>query len=200
MPAFVEMVMYPAKSLEVELAGRYEKTSYENAGSFGKFNPKLGIAVDAGQRPVHSRVGRYFVPGSGTGLDVCPGQRRHIAQQIGGDTINARGLLVGNPNLKPETSRNWNLGVTWDVTADFTAELNYFNIKFKNLIAAENAQQILTADEADGFITDPAHIVLNPGAPNQVCEITGRWKPGQGPRPPQLHVRHSTSWSSSRPT
>ena len=37
------MVMYPARSLEVQLAGRYERTSYENAGSFGKFNPKLGL-------------------------------------------------------------------------------------------------------------------------------------------------------------
>jgi len=50
------------------------------------------------------------------------------------------------------------------------------------LIAAEVTQQFLTADLADGFITDP-RIVLNPGAPNEVCEITGRWKPGSGPRP-----------------
>jgi hypothetical protein len=61
-------------------------------------------------------------------------------------------------------------------------DINYWNIKFKDLIAAQNAQQILTADEADGFIGDP-RIVLAAGAPNEVCEITGRWKPGQGPRP-----------------
>ena len=183
--AFVEMVMYPVKSLEVDLAGRYERTSYDAAGSFAKFNPKLALLWT----PVK---GLFLRASAGTSFQA-PGPASLFAQasggssaqKIGGDTINARGLLIGNPNLQPETSRNWNLGVTWDVTDAFTAELNYFNIKFTNLIAAENAQQILTADLATGYINDPTHIVLNAGAPNQVCEITGVWQPGQGPRPPQ---------------
>jgi iron complex outermembrane receptor protein len=180
--AFAELVMYPLKSLEVQLAGRHEKTSYENAGSFSKFNPKIGLLWT----PVHG----LFVRGSAGTSFQAPGPAAMFAQstggtsaqQIGGDTINARGLLMGNPNLQPQTSRNWNVGVTWDVTDNFTAELNYWNIRFKDLITGEVAQQILNADLADGFITD-SHIVLNPGAPNEVCEITGRWKPGQGPRP-----------------
>ena len=183
--AFVEMALYPLKSLEADLAGRYEKTTYKNAGSFDKLNTKIGLLWT----PVK---GLFLRASAGTSFQA-PGPASLFAQasggastqMIGGDTINARGLLVGNPALKPETSRNWNLGITWDVTSAFTAELNYFNIKFSNLIAAQNAQQILSADEAGGFINDPAHIVLNPGAPNQVCEITGVWKPGQGPRPPQ---------------
>lgn len=183
--AFVEMALYPLKSLEVDLAGRYEKTTYKAAGSFDKLNPKIGLLWT----PVK---GLFLRASAGTSFQA-PGPASLFAQSsggastqmIGGDTINARGLLVGNPNLKPETSRNWNLGMTWDVTSAFTVELNYFNIKFSNLIAAENAQQILTADVATGFINDPTHIVLNPGAPNQVCEVTGVWKPGQGPRPPQ---------------
>ena len=180
--AFLEMVLYPAKALEVQLAGRYEKTSYDGGGSFDKFNPKIGL--------LWTPVKGLFVRGSAGKSFQAPGPASLFAQasggssaqMIGGDTINARGLLVGNPNLKPETSQNWNVGVTWDVSDNFTAELNYYNIEFKDLIAAENAQQILTADLADGYITDP-HIILNPGVPNQVCEVTGVWKPGQGPRP-----------------
>ncbi|HEY4212094.1 MAG TPA: TonB-dependent receptor [Steroidobacteraceae bacterium] len=180
--AFVEMVMYPLKPLEVQLAGRYEKTSYDGAGSFDKFNPKIGL--------LWTPVKGLFIRGSAGKSFQAPGPASLFAQasggssaqMIGGDTINARGLLVGNPNLKPETSQNWNLGVTWDVSDNFTAELNYYNIEFKDLIAAENAQQILTADLADGYISDP-HIILNPGVPTQVCEVTGVWKPGQGPRP-----------------
>ena len=53
---------------------------------------------------------------------------------IGGDTINARGLLVGNRNLGPETSDNWTAGFTWDVNDQFTMELNYWSVKFKDLI------------------------------------------------------------------
>lgn len=180
--AFVEMVMYPVKALEIQIAGRYEKTSYEDAGNFGKFNPKVGV--------LWTPFKGLFVRGSAGTSFQAPGPAAMFAQStggtsaqtIGGDVINARGLLVGNPNLHPETSRNWNVGVTWDVTADLTLDINYWNIDFKDLVAAQNAQQILTADEADGFITDP-RIVLAPGAPNEVCEITGRWKPGQGPRP-----------------
>ena len=105
------------------------RPAYEDAGSFGKFNPKLGL--------LWTPVKGLFIRGSaGTSFQApgpasmfAQGQGGTSAQQIGGDTINARGLLVGNPNLKPETSRNWNVGVTWDVTDDFTAELNYFNIR-----------------------------------------------------------------------
>ena len=179
---FAEVVMYPLKTLEVQIAARNEQTSYAGAGSFGKLNPKIGL--------LWTPIKGLFVRGSAGTSFQAPGPAAMFAQSsggtsaqtIGGDTINARGLLIGNPKLQPQTSRNWNVGVTWDVTEELTADLNYFNIQFKNLIAGEVAQQILTADLVDGFITDP-HIVLNPGAPNEVCEVTGKWKPGSGPRP-----------------
>ena len=180
--AFAELVTYPLRTLEVQLAGRYERTSYEAAGNFDKVNPKLGLLWTPVQGLfVRASAGTSFQAPSPAQI-FAQSSGGTSAQQIGGDTINARGLLTGNPNLKPERSKNWNVGVTWDVTQDFTAELNYFNIRFTDYITQEVTQQILTADLADGFITDP-HIVLNPGAPNEVCEVTGRWRPGQGVRP-----------------
>jgi len=180
--AFAEMVVYPLKSIEVDLAGRYERTGYENGGTFGKFNPKLGVLwTPVKSLFVRASAGTSFqAPGPANLYAQATGSTS--AQTLGGDVINARGLLSGNPNLKPETSQNWNFGVTWDITSDLSVDLNYFNIKFKDLIAAENGQAILTADEADGYINDP-RIVLAPGSPNEVCEITGAWKVGQGPRP-----------------
>jgi iron complex outermembrane recepter protein len=52
--------------------------------------------------------------------------------------------------------------------------MNYWSVNFKDIITQEQAQAILQLDRADGFITDP-RIILRAGAPNEVCEVTGRW-------------------------
>jgi iron complex outermembrane receptor protein len=81
-------------------------------------------------------------------------------------------LLQGNLNLRPEESENLTVGFTWDVTDNFTVDINYFDIEFQNLIVTEDGTVIMANDAADGFITDP-RIVLAQGAPNEVCEVTG---------------------------
>lgn len=175
--AFTELVMFPSDTLEIQLAGRYE-----DMGDLDSFDPKIGLLwtpreglfVRASAGTSFRQPGEIQMFGNGSGGAAT--------DPIGGDTINARGLLVGNPNLEPETSENWTVGVTWDVTERFTMELNYWNYTFEDLITQENAQAILVLDRMDGFITDP-RIVLRDGAPNEVCEVTGRWTPGSGLRP-----------------
>lgn len=175
---FGELVMYPTEDLEVQLAARYEDT-----GTLDSFDPKVGLLwtpIDG--LFLRTSAGTSFrQPGEIQVFGIGPGGA--TTQPIGGDTINARGLLVGNRDLGPETSDNWTVGFTWDVTDNFTAELNYWSVKFKDLITQENAQTILLLDQADGFITDP-RIQLRDGAPNEVCEITGRWSGNPAdPRP-----------------
>ena len=175
---FAELVMFPSESFEIQLAGRYETMD----GDLDSFDPKIGVLwtprdglfVRASAGTSFRQPGEIQMFGSGSGGATT--------DPIGGDTINARGLLIGNPNLQPETSENWTLGLTWDITERFTMDLNYWNVKFEDLITQENAQTILVLDRADGFITDP-RIVVRDGAPREVCEVTGRWTPGSGPRP-----------------
>jgi len=166
---FAELVMYPSETLEVQLAARYEDT-----GSLDSFDPKIGLLWTPREGLfLRASAGTSFrQPGEIQVFGIGPGGA--TTDPIGGDTINARGLLVGNRNLGPETSDNWTAGVTWDITEQFTMELNYWSVKFKDLITQEGAQAILLADRADGFITDP-RIQLRDGAPNEVCEVTGRW-------------------------
>lgn len=176
--AFAELVMFPSDSVEIQLAGRYETMD-----NLDTFDPKIGLLWTPTSRLfVRASAGTSFrQPGEIQVFGMGPGGAS--TDRIGGDTINARGLLVGNRNLKPETSENWTLGVTWDATDRFTMELNYWSVKFEDLINQENAQAILVLDRADGFITDP-RIVLVPGAPNEVCEVTGRWSGNPAdPRP-----------------
>jgi len=168
---FVEVVMYPSDTVEIQFAARYE-----DYGSVDSTDPKIGFLWTPTDR-------LFFRATAGTSFRQ-PGEVQSFgtASQGGGAWINgaatnARGLLQGNRNLLPEESENFTVGFTWDVTDNFTMDLNYFDIDFENLIVTEDGTVIMANDAADGFITDP-RIILQPGAPNEVCEVTG----GAGPQ------------------
>jgi iron complex outermembrane receptor protein len=171
---FAELVMYPTKGLEIQLAARHER--YAHASST---DPKIGLLWKPIDRLfVRLSAGTSFeMPGFVQIFGVGPGGGS--VMPIGGDIINARSSLTGNPDLSPETSTSYNVGVTWDATDNFTMNVNYWSINFKNLVAAESGDVVLAQDEADGYITDP-RIILFPGSPNEVCEVTGRWDPNSG--------------------
>jgi iron complex outermembrane receptor protein len=69
----------------------------------------------------------------------------------------------GNPNLKPETSKNYTLGAvyspgwaegqSWSDRVDL--EVNYYNIKIKGAIQARDLQALLNACLSTGGGTDP---------------------------------------------
>ncbi len=162
---FAELDMFPTKTLELQLAARTE-----DYGQISSTDPKLGILWTPGKR--------WFVRASAGSSFRQPGELQTFGQGpggssvrvIGGDAIQARASLTGNPNLKPETSDSWTLGFTWEATDRFTMDLNYWNVDFKNLVTQEDADVILAQDMADGYITDP-RIVLRAGSSNKVCEF-----------------------------
>ena len=108
---FSDLVMFPSESFEIQIAGRYEKMD----GDLDSFDPKVGVLwtprqglfVRASAGTSSRQPGEIQMFGSGSGGATT--------DPIGGDTINARGLLVGNMNLQPETSENWTVGLTWDI-------------------------------------------------------------------------------------
>ena len=70
----------------------------------------------------------------------------------------------GNPNLKPETSDSYTMGVVYNAgwaaghaaTARLNGELTYYNIKVKGAIQAEDIQALLDACLTTGGGTNPA--------------------------------------------
>jgi iron complex outermembrane recepter protein len=173
---FAELAMYPTDTVEIQLAARYEDT-----GELDSSDPKIGVLWTPTDRLfIRASAGTSFrQPGEIQMFGRGPGGA--TTDPVGGIAIQARGFVIGNLNLQPETSENWTTGVTWDATDRFTVEVNYWNVKFENIINQETAGAIWLLDRADGFITDP-RIVLADGAPNEVCEVTGRWS-GTGPLP-----------------
>jgi iron complex outermembrane receptor protein len=167
---FAELVMYPTDTVEIQLAARYE-----DYGNVDSTDPKVGFLWTPTQRLfIRATAGTSFrQPGEVQSFGTAS---QGGGNWINGDATNARGLLQGNPNLQPEESTNYTLGFTWDVTDNFTMDINYFDIDFENLIVTEDGTVIMANDAADGFITDP-RIELFPGAPNEVCEVTGNTGP-----------------------
>jgi outer membrane receptor protein involved in Fe transport len=163
---FAELVMFPTESIEIQLAARYE-----DYGSVDSTDPKIGFLWTPTERLFFRATAGTSFRQPGETQSFGSASQGSTTRSIGGQVINARGLLVGNPNLAPESSDNFTIGFTWDITDNFTMDINYFSIEFTDLIVPEDGDVILVNDMTDGFIADP-RIRLFPNAANEVCEIS----------------------------
>jgi outer membrane receptor protein involved in Fe transport len=171
---FAELVLDPAEDLEIQLAARYE-----DFGEQSSTDPKIGFIWHAAENfRVRGTYGTSFqLPREIELFGASTGGAS--TRSIGGEGINARGVSKGNPDLNPVTSDNWTLGFTWNVSGKVNVSADWWNVKFKDLVASEDGDLILINDMRDGFVTAP-QIVLRQNAPNEVCEVTGRWDPASG--------------------
>ncbi|MGB5938075.1 MAG: TonB-dependent receptor [Rhodanobacter sp.] len=125
-----------AKSLELSLAGRFERYS-----DFGNtFNPKIGLAWTP-------REGLTFRGSTGTSFKA-PTLSQMIAQRstqmylgLFSDADGPTNILsVGGvaENLKPETSRNWSLGVDYQPAwiSDLSLSATYYGITYRRRIGS----------------------------------------------------------------
>ena len=166
---FAELVIFPSDNLELDFAARFEDTL-----GLSSTEPKLtGLWTPTDDLFVRFSVGSSFRLASER-QTFGIGPSGTTIRPLGGEVTQARALSVGNADLLPEESDNWTIGLTWDATDDLTLDLTYWNYDFTNLVSTIDPDEILLADIADGFITDP-RIELFPGVPNEVCEVTGRW-------------------------
>jgi iron complex outermembrane receptor protein len=155
------------EQLDVNLSGRYDHYSE----GYGRFSPKVGakftpfrqLAIrgtysqgfraptfaEAGSRSQYAGFVSIAPPGafcaqhggsaSGTGSCVANGNPYNLNYNVG------RGF-VGNPDLKPETSRSFTAGAIFQPVRWFSATVDYYNIKKNNLIVAGPlAGQAITA-------------------------------------------------------
>jgi iron complex outermembrane recepter protein len=143
---FLELSMPLHETLQVDTAVRYE--SY---GEFDTVDPK----VAALWRPFDnlSLRGSWSTAFRAPALSQSVGSERVAAQ---GQTIDPLDPLdtgtfrtintVSNPNLRPESSTNFNLGATWEPAEGLVLSVDYWNFNFTGQIARENQQQVIDAD------------------------------------------------------
>ena len=72
-------------------------------------------------------------------------------------TLRVNTVLRGNPDLKPQEAQSWSTGIQWRPFSQLSFDLSYWKFHFDDLLATENAQQILFSDPNGArVIRDPA--------------------------------------------
>jgi iron complex outermembrane recepter protein len=156
---------------ELNVAARYDH--YSDVG--GSFNPKVSLRY----QPTKQWLGRasfnkgfraptlfdLFGPQATTNTSdsyddprLCPGGV--AVPGANPNVVCAQQQFIrqgGNPNLGPEHSRTWALGVVYEPTPAFTVSLDYWNIKLKDVIQPLPEQSIFGdfAKYQNLFVYDP---------------------------------------------
>ncbi|WP_444994816.1 TonB-dependent receptor [Aliikangiella sp. IMCC44359] len=133
---YTEFAIPLADNIELQLAGRYD--DYELAGT--STNPKIGMhwnitenmALRASwgtgfRAPSLAQIGlgpsqesRFFVDPYCSKVPAC------VANS--GASTDLTVNLGGNPDLKPEESESYNLGLIWDINDDLNMSFDYWDI------------------------------------------------------------------------
>lgn len=130
-------------AFEVETRTTPYKTDFTpNSESFSTFSPRAGLnyLFDMGLR-LHGTVGKAFVPPTAVQL------AGYSETQVGGVTMITR----GNPDLDPETSITYDLGVGFEAPArGFSLDVTYFHTNIDDKIMRVTEGNITTYENSLG--------------------------------------------------
>ncbi len=156
---FAEVAFPFTKQLEATLAARYD--DYSDAGQ--TWNPKANLRFQPSKQVLfRTSVGKGFraptlfernAPPSKNDTNdsysdpiLCPGgvplPNNPIVNPLRDCDLQQFKLQGGNPNLSPEKSVTWGLGMVLEPTQDITVSLDYWNVELKKKIDALEEQLI----------------------------------------------------------
>ena len=128
------------KALNVSFASRYEKI-----GASSSFDPKISFK--------YSLNDLLSFRGSAGSSFVAPSMAQLFASEILLGSIRgasfsdkARVIQIGNPDLKPATAINSNIGMIWKIQNNSRLTLDYWSIDYKNRIELENGSVKASSD------------------------------------------------------
>jgi iron complex outermembrane recepter protein len=150
------------KSLEINASGRFDHYS-----DFGNtFNPKFGVkfkpvdeivaraTYSKGFRaPSFAENGSSEVEGFIPNFGFCPSNlctAHHADGYISSYSLGE--LTTGNANIKPETSDSFTAGLVYEPIRAFSATIDYYYIKKKNLITGPNQSAALAQYGENGTL------------------------------------------------
>ena len=136
---------------QVEITGALRYEDY-GPGVGDTLDPKVTLLVRAAQalalRASYSTSFRAPSPFQTRGAQT---NFTNIVDHDGSRTFAGRRTL-GDPSLQPETSRAFNLGLTWQHGETWAVNADYWRYSFKDVLRKENAQAIVNADPYDARI------------------------------------------------
>lgn len=121
--AFVDVVLYPTEAWLVDIAGRYEDYSDFGSKAVGKFTTRYDF------------TDTFAVRGTASTGFRAPnmGENYYTAIQVGPTSATATlaGSSVGS-GLKPETSKNFSLGLVFSPLENLTSTLDVYQIEISD--------------------------------------------------------------------
>ncbi|MCU0952406.1 MAG: TonB-dependent receptor [Burkholderiaceae bacterium] len=178
----VEIVLPITKTIELDLAGRYER--YSDYGS--DFAPKASVRWQPMRGLVfRGSMGQGFRAPS---LPVLNAQPQFSAESVfdprtciafGGPvagcnsntTVQIDAYVIANPTLKSEQSDQFSFGVVWDVTRSLNVKVDYWNTKIDDTITLIDAQDIVDRSNGDDARAIPAGLGITRAADGSIIEI-----------------------------
>jgi len=144
---FFEIQPKPIEKIDIKIAGRFEE--FENDSSF---DPKISFKYIASENLTlrASRSSSFSMPSMAQmfSSDINLGSVR----DFDGNSPFVRQAQIGNPNLKPATSKNLNIGLIFE-NQKHRLSIDYWSIDYKDRIEAQSAQVILNTDPNGPSIT-----------------------------------------------
>ena len=146
---FIEAGIPIGDMLEINVAGRYE--DFDEMGE-SSTDPKITLLF----RPFDSLSARIS---AGSSFRVPSLQQAfgslttvHNMTDYGGDAAYRPSISQGNPNLKPESADNFNIGISWVPTdgalEGLSVDIDYFDYEYEDIITRESFATVLAADNA----------------------------------------------------
>ncbi|MCC5874170.1 MAG: TonB-dependent receptor, partial [Gammaproteobacteria bacterium] len=155
---FGELALPVTPDLELQLALRYEDYGGQTGDTL---DPKFAFRWNAMDDLVFrgsigtsfrgpslfQRFGRstglqFMLPPSAEVIDANFGEGTAAASPFGSGVF-ARLPSFGNPELDPEKSTNFNIGVIWDATESLSFSMDYWNYRFKDVIIGDDARGLI---------------------------------------------------------
>ncbi len=171
---FAELAIPVLEQLEVQLAVRHE--DYSDFGT--TTDPKISfLYTPMDNLSLRGSFGTAFRAPSlhqlGLGrTDESPNlvdQPRCDAVGLGCQPAEYTAIFAGNPNLGPEESESYNLGVIYEITEDLDFSLDYYSYDIENIIDSDT-QFVLTNFGLDSAVVERIP-TSNPADPGEIVRI-----------------------------
>ncbi|MFC5550817.1 TonB-dependent receptor domain-containing protein [Massilia aerilata] len=188
--AFVEARLPVLKNLEFDFAGRADK--YPNLKT--NYVPKVGgkwtvtdtfairgTYAEGFRAPSLSQIvpggAQFFLNGT---WDPKRCNEDEITPKPNGTTADCAKSVGGsggfNPDLKPETSKSYNLGFIWSPSSKFDVSVDFYRIKRENEIVLGSSYDALKNEDRV-----PGNVVRDTNPVNFITDASGKPIPGTGP-------------------
>ena len=132
---------------------------------FLNINLRYDMPEDFGNRFSYTIAPAYYIPETDTRftLSYGTGFKAPSLYQLHGFSVNTYGVFVGNPNLKPETSRGWDVGIAQGFDGGrIMTGVTWFQTQIDNPIVTYYPSFVLSTTRNDpGFLAKGVEAYLS---------------------------------------